>query len=221
MFCSMGDVMISVDGGHLRGVLHVPPEAEGIVLVAQVGDGSRAAAGCTDTAVAAFHEAGLGTLRVDLLMSDEQASHVGAEETEVLANRVLDLTSWLQSLSNLGMLPVGAFSAGVAGTALLAAAAREPEWFRALVCCDAPVDFARAPLSHVTVPTLLIAEQSGRGDAPAPSRSGSAELRTLAGLRESRAAAVQVARLAQRWFERHLPADIAETWDDQVYVSQP
>jgi dienelactone hydrolase len=130
----------------------------------------------------------------------------------LLARRLGAVTRWLEEERPLAGLPVGYFGASTGGGAALVAAAGHGEVF-AVVSRGGRPDLAGAALPRVTAPTLLIV---GGDDVPviAMNRAAAAAMRAEVRLEivpgashlfEEPGALEQVAQLAARWFEDHLP----------------
>jgi predicted dienelactone hydrolase len=112
----------------LEGNLDVPEKAAGIVLFAH-GSGSSRHSPRNQAVAAALRADGLGTLLLDLLTPEEEASDERTAELRFdigfLAERLVDVTDWLTDRNRTTGLPVGYFGASTGGgAALVAAAAR-------------------------------------------------------------------------------------------------
>jgi putative phosphoribosyl transferase len=211
MFSSMGDVVIPAGHRQLSGVLDVPADAQGLVLFAH----SSRLSPRNRFLAQVLHEAGFGTLSADLLTPAEAPLSPEAIDIDLLADRILQAASWLQGLSNIGLLPVALFGAGVGSAAALAVAASNPGWFRAIVCRGGRPDLAWDALPQVEAPTLFVV---GSRDAEALQCCQNAEtrlqcvsqVRVIAGatyLLDEPGALNALAEHSLRWFERYLPVD--------------
>jgi dienelactone hydrolase len=100
-------------------------------------------------------EAGLATLRFDLLSDDEARDRANVPDAELLAVRLLGATRWAREQPACSELPIGYFGASTgAGAALLAAA--EDRSIAAVVSRGGRTDLAEERLSAVFAPTLLM-----------------------------------------------------------------
>jgi hypothetical protein len=180
MFSTMGDVVVPIAGGQLPGILHVPPDARGVVIVGTAGD-TVARIRLSAALGAALPEAGFGILEIDLL-----ADGAAPESEDLFTSRLLDVASWLQSLSNVGMLPLGLFSVGIPCRALLSAESMTPAALQAVVCCEPRTGSAKAEMTHLGPPLLLVAD---------------------------RLPGEQIVQLAAHWFERYLRAEEGTAWE--------
>jgi pimeloyl-ACP methyl ester carboxylesterase len=209
-------VDIPVGGAVLAGELTVPPDAWGMVVIA---DGSPMV--CRHPThhrcvTKAFRRGGLATARVDLLTEHEQRAGAGtstlATDIERLAERLAEANRWLAGQSEVRGLPAGYFGAGSGTAAALRVAAREPEAFGAIVVLGGRPDLVGPELSRVRTPTLLIA---GAGDLlvidwnrkALGELAGTKDLRVIPGashLFEEAGAIREVAGMAQEWYRQNL-----------------
>jgi putative phosphoribosyl transferase len=195
----------------LEGTLHVPESALGVVLFAH-GSGSSRFSPRNRYVASILQHAGLATLLIDLLTSEEEESERWTRhlrfDIELLAQRLIGAKHWLREEPRLQELPIGLFGSSTGAGAALVAAAREPEGIGAVVSRGGRPDLAREALPHVRAPTLLIV---GGDDAPVIPLNLKAldALRTVKRLEivpgashlfEEPGTLEQVARLARDWF---------------------
>jgi putative phosphoribosyl transferase len=139
--------------------LAVPDQAIGIVAFAH-GSGSGRFSPRNQFVARHLQEAGIATLLLDLLTSEEeQVDEVTRElrfDIKMLGRRVEAAVSWIQQQPELGKLPVGLFGASTGAAAALVAAARAPKVVKAVVSRGGRPDLAREALGLVRAPTLLI-----------------------------------------------------------------
>ena len=207
---------ISTDvGGDLAGLLTVPDEASGVVLLV-----SRRSPGY-EAVASALNERGLATLLIERLV-DEHGAALG-----VLSDRVIDVVDWLLGQLRTASLPVGLLGAGDIGApAVLVAAAARPEVVRAVVSRGGRPDLAGPALVDVLAPTLFIVGEHERNgqevdldeEARAMMRARN-ELRVIPAdshLIEEPGAVEQVADLAGRWFSDQFAAPHPSPETDDV-----
>src|SRR5256885_14187457 len=119
-------VQVDADGVTLEGDLIVPAGATGIVLFAH-GSGSSRHSSRNRTVAQFLRDGGLGTLLIDLLTLEEEAIDVRTRHLrfniEMLADRLVGATKWLQKQSATSSLNVGLFGASTGGGAAPVAAA--------------------------------------------------------------------------------------------------
>ena len=208
-------VRIAAGGVVLEGDLDLPHPARGVVLFAH-GSGSSRHSARNRYVAGILNEAGLATLLIDLLTLDEELiDHETARfrfDVDMLAARLVAATEWLTHDPDTRDLRVGYFGASTGAAAALIAAADRPDVVGAVVSRGGRPDLAGAALARVRAPTLLIV---GGDDVPVIelNRAAFARLQCekefvivpgATHLFEEPGALDEVARLARRWFERHL-----------------
>ncbi len=199
----------------LYGELDVPAGASGLVLFAH-GSGSSRHSPRNRFVAQIIREAGMGTLLFDLLThEEEEEDSVTAEyrfNIELLAERLLAATRWVDDDPELGELKIGYFGASTGGGAALLAAAVVEDRVAAVVSRGGRPDLAGEALSKVESPTLLLV---GGLDSSLIELNRTAlaklrcekELRIIPGathLFEERGKLEQVARLSAEWFREHM-----------------
>jgi dienelactone hydrolase len=210
------NIEIAFGERRLQALLGVPADAEGLVIFAH-GSGSGRLSPRNNRVAAALREAGLATLLLDLLTSDEERDRANVFDIPLLASRLSFAADWSVAAPETARLPIGYFGASTgAGAALVAAAARSP--VRAIVSRGGRPDLAGAALPHVTAPTLLIVgsldTQVIELNRLAHDRMTAArkELVIVPGaghLFEEPGTLDAVQRHAIRWFRRYLAGDLA------------
>jgi dienelactone hydrolase len=211
-------VAIPVGGGrHIAAEVVVPEGAYGLVLFAH-GSGSSRRSPRNRHLAARLQARGLATVLVDLLAPGEEQQASGEvwlrSDVPFLAERLIEVTHWLEQHPALGRLPRGLIGSHTGAAAALVAAALRPEGVRAVVCRGGRAELAGQALSDVLAPTLLVV---GSLDEPMVELNRSAlerlacvrQLELVGGashLFEEPGALDRVAELAGGWFERHLPA---------------
>jgi len=199
----------------LEGELAVPESAQGIVLFAH-GSGSSRHSPRNQFVAEAIRSKGVGTLLFDLLTKDEEASDERTRQLRfdigLLAERLLDATDWIKRQDDTANLRAGYFGASTGGGAALVAAAEIGEEIGAVISRGGRPDLARAALSRVISPTLLIVGGLDgmvielNQEALAKLRCKK-ELKILPGathLFEEPGKLEEVSRLAADWFHQYL-----------------
>lgn len=206
-------VLVPAGEVSLQGILAWPAQPRGIVLFAH-GSGSSRHSPRNASIARTLQDAGLATLLIDLLSEPEAADRAHVFAIDLLSDRLLAITRWLnQHRPTLG-LRVGYFGASTGAGAALQAAARSPALASAVVSRGGRPDLAEAFLPRVTAPTLLVV---GANDTPVLSLNEEAlnlltcpkELAVVPGathLFEEPGTLEQVADLARGWFLRYLTA---------------
>lgn len=210
--------LVHVSAGHvtLEGNLRVPEGALGVVLFAH-GSGSSRHSPRNRYVAGELQNAGLATLLIDLLTTDEEAEDMYTGQLrfdiDLLAERLVGATDWLGEEPATAGLAIGYFGASTGAGAALVAAAEQPEIVGAVVSRGGRPDLAGEALARVRAPTLLIV---GGNDVPVIGLNQAAlqqlsasekQLKIVPGathLFDEPGALEEVARLAADWFRRHL-----------------
>ncbi|HZE71794.1 MAG TPA: dienelactone hydrolase family protein [Pyrinomonadaceae bacterium] len=215
----------------LEGELIVPAAASGIVLFAH-GSGSSRHSPRNQFVARTIREAGFGTLLFDLLTKEEEAVDLITRKLRfdigLLADRLVDVTKWIQKQPGTAHLRVGYFGSSTGAGAALVAAAALGEEIGAVVSRGGRPDLAGEALSRVKSPTLLIV---GELDYPVIKMNEEAyhrlrcekELKIVPGashLFEEPGTLEEAARLAADWFRRKLrPDEVSKRRRDEQAAS--
>ena len=203
--------------GEIVGDLHLPDDPFGLVVFAH-GSGSSRHSPRNRLVARVLDEAGLGTLLIDLLTTEEEAVDVRTAELRfdigLLAERLLAATEAADADQRLRDLRIGYFGASTGAAAALVAAAERPGRVRAIVSRGGRPDLAGDALPTVTAPTLLIVggldpAVIGMNRAAADRMRCEREIEIVPGathLFEEPGTLEQVAARATAWFGRHLAA---------------
>jgi putative phosphoribosyl transferase len=205
------EVVVQAGAVHVAGDLRLPDGARGVVAFVH-GSGSSRQSPRNRSVAAALNRAGLGTLLFDLLTVEEEADRANVFDIDLLARRLLDVTSWLGGRPDTRHLRIGYFGASTGAAAALSAAADPHPQVAAIVSRGGRPDLAGAALGRVRAPTLLIV---GGGDETVLqlNRAAQARLRCenrlemvpgATHLFEEPGALERVAELAAQWFTTHL-----------------
>ena len=214
-------VEIPAGAAKLEGILGLPKQAKGIVLFAH-GRGSGRLSPRSNYLARALRDQGFGTLLMDLLMVDEAEDPKKSFDVDLLAQRVLIATDWLEQTSEAKQMRVGYFGADTGAAAALMAAARagiegaipitgEPGPC-AVVCRGGRTDLAGPYLPYVKAPTLLVVAGGDQeilklNEEAHEQLSCEKGLVVVAGathLFEEPGALEEVARLSAGWFNLYL-----------------
>ncbi|MDQ3987575.1 MAG: dienelactone hydrolase family protein [Actinomycetota bacterium] len=157
----MGTEGIEIRSGDatLEGDLSLPAEDAGVVVFAH-GSGSSRHSPRNQAVARELGSAGLGTLLIDLLTSEEEQVDLrtGRLRFDIgfLAERVAAATRWLRDRKETAQSPIGYFGASTGAAAALVAAANSPGEISAIVSRGGRPDLAGEALAQVQAPTLLI-----------------------------------------------------------------
>lgn len=154
-------VAIPIGGPVLLGYLSVPPEARGIVVVAD-GSGSGRDRPVYRVIADRLGDRALATLLVDLLTEREGSDLANRFDVELLTDRLLVVTDWVRAHPASGELPVSYLGSNT-GSAAVVRAATEPEnEVAALVALGGRVDLAGDAVDRDAVPTLVVVGERDR-----------------------------------------------------------
>jgi putative phosphoribosyl transferase len=154
---SSRDEEVAVTAGPVRleGHLTLPENATGVVVFAH-GSGSSRHSPRNRYVATLLNEVGLATLLFDLLTVEEELDRANVFDISMLAHRLVDVTTWLRTQTDLAHLPVGYFGASTGAGAALWAAAEPDADIAAVVSRGGRPDLAGPRLAEVAAPTLLI-----------------------------------------------------------------
>jgi len=204
-------VHIPIDSINLEGSLALPRQSLGLVVFAH-GSGSSRFSPRNNFVARVLREAGIGTLLMDLLTEEEDTVYQTRFNIDLLTERLLLATRWLQEQQRTKNLVIGYFGASTGAAAALKAAAAEGSKIAAVVSRGGRPDLAKEALVLVQSPTLLIV--GGNDDIvielnrEAYARlKGKKQLVIVPGathLFEEPGTLEEVARLATDWFKQYL-----------------
>jgi putative phosphoribosyl transferase len=151
------EIQIKTGDDYINGNLNVPDNARGIIIFAH-GSGSSRFSPRNNFVAQELQNARFATLLIDLLTVDEEAKDMVTAEyrfdIELLSQRLLDATNYVDLNSATSSLPVGYFGSSTGAAAALEAAATLNN-IRAIVSRGGRPDMAEN-LTRLTAPTLLI-----------------------------------------------------------------
>ncbi|SET13913.1 putative phosphoribosyl transferase [Nitrosomonas marina] len=152
----MSAVSISAESVKLEGELILPVDAKGVVLFAH-GSGSSRLSPRNLFVAHILQQHNIGTLLFDLLSQEEDRHYSARFDIDLLTQRLIAATIWLQAQQDTETLPMGYFGASTGAAAALQAAASLGTQISAVVSRGGRPDLAgEAALQSVTAPTLLI-----------------------------------------------------------------
>ncbi len=204
-------VSIQVGKATLGGALGIPPNARGVVVFAH-GSGSGRFSPRNQYVARVLRDGGIGTLLMDLLEEWESDDRQKVFDIDLLAERLIGATAWLQREPETQGLAIGYFGASTGAGAALEAAAKLRDQIKAVVSRGGRPDLAMQYLPEVTAPTLLIV---GGLDWPVISMNqeayehlpGEKQMVIVEGathLFEEPGTLERVAELARDWFAKYL-----------------
>lgn len=204
-------LQIRTDSVQLEGALAIPQHAQGLVVFAH-GSGSSRFSPRNNFVAQVLRRAGIGTLLMDLLTEREDAVYETRFNIDLLTDRLLLATHWLQKQPYTKHLVPGYFGASTGAAAALKAAAALGSSIGAVVSRGGRPDLAEEALKHVQSPTLLIVGGNDKAvlhlNREAFARlAGEKELVIVPGathLFEEPGTLERVAQEATQWFTQYL-----------------
>jgi pimeloyl-ACP methyl ester carboxylesterase len=206
-------VSIPAEAVALEGALDLPAGAQGIVVFSH-GSGSGRLSPRNRFVAEVLHRGNLGTLLLDLLTPEEDLDVANRFDIDLLTDRLEHAVRYVRAQARTRALPVGLFGASTGAASALRVAARRPDDIAAVVSRGGRPDLTGGGLlAAVRAPTLLIVGGRDHGviELNEAARDGlvhcDRELAIVPGathLFEEAGALDEVARLATRWFTRHL-----------------
>lgn len=210
-------VLVPAHGAPLAGDLVVPGPVRSVVVIAEGGASSRNSP--RDRAIATvFHQAGLGTLLLDLLTEREKRADARSGEHRFdipfLAERLVSAIDWLDEQPETAGVPVCLFGAETAAAAVLLAAAERPQRVSAAVSRGGRPDLAPDALDRIHAPVLFVVGGEDRTDMrigreAAKALKAPSRVHVVAGatrLFQGQATVDEVGAVARDWFTSHLAA---------------
>ncbi len=208
-----GEVQIPVNDIQLTGNLSIPDNSKGIIVFAH-GSGSSRHSSRNRFVAEELQNAGFSTLLFDLLTVEEDSNYNNRFNIDLLTERLVLVTDWLQQKPETADMSIGYFGASTGAAATLRAAAQLGDLIFAVVSRGGRPDLAEPNLLEVRTPTLLIVGGFDR-QVIELNEKAFAVLRVKKELRivpeathlfEEPGTLKEVAHLAIDWFDRHLIA---------------
>jgi putative phosphoribosyl transferase len=209
----MPGVTVGSGSVQLEGSLELPAAARGVVAFAH-GSGSGRHSPRNRYVAGELNKAGLGTLLLDLLTTDEDRDVERRFDIALLTARLADAVRFVAEHKATRALPMGLFGASTGAASALRVAAAMPQRIGAVVSRGGRPDLTGdTALARVKAPTLLIVGGEDSGVIELNEQAHEAlvhcerKLVLVPGathLFEEPGALEEVARLAAAWFARHL-----------------
>ncbi len=204
-------VQIPANGIELEGALVIPANANGVVLFAH-GSGSSLHSPRNNFVAQVLHRAGMGTLLMDLLTTEEDSIYENRFDIDLLTWRLERATQWIMEQPRSTSLDIGYFGASTGAAAALQAAATFGSSIGAVVSRGGRPDLAMPALDRVQSPTLLIVggldevviDLNRQAYAKLKAEKHLAIVPGATHLFEEPGTLQEAARLAAEWFSRYL-----------------
>ncbi len=201
----------------LAGLLHLPADAHGLVILTHGIEGSADGSHQTALAIAqVLFQDNIATLLVDLFTLEERQLDEGTDyfrlNTSIMEQRISGIAQWLLENDETQHLSIGYFGAGATGAAVLIAAAERPDVVAAVVAAGSTLDSAEEYLRRILAPTLLIAAtqnsqavaQSQHALENLPTEKRFEQVDAGTSLFATKESVIKIAQLASQWFNTHL-----------------
>ncbi|MDA8090019.1 MAG: dienelactone hydrolase family protein [Nitrospiraceae bacterium] len=205
------EISIPVDSVSLEGHLSIPEGASSLVIFVH-GSGSSRLSPRNQFVAGKLRESGMGFLLFDLLTREEDIDYETRFNIGLLAHRLRAVTTWLRKQPDTSSLSFGYFGASTGAAAALEAAADPEMKIGAIVSRGGRPDMAKDALGLVHSPTLLIVGGDDYGvielnESAYQQMKAVKDLKIIPGathLFEEPGKLEEVARLAAKWFKKHL-----------------
>lgn len=139
----------------LKGILFLPENALGLVIFSH-GSGSSRLSPRNNYVAEILQKKGLGTFLFDLLTEKEDRIYETRFNIDLLTQRLIEVTEWLQQYGPTKNLLIGYFGASTGAASALRAAAFYGDVVGAVVSRGGRPDLAMEDLGKVKAPTLLL-----------------------------------------------------------------
>ncbi len=217
-------IRIGVGDVTVEGLLDLPEGATAAVVFV---DGPRSAPKDPGHGYVAAQlaQAGIGTLRVDLLTPEEDRHGTAAFDIDLLAGRLRTVTDWFAHRSGTGVCRIGYYGASTGAAAALRAAAGHGPPVSAIFSAGGWSDLAGADVGKVECPTCFVVGDWNQELLESNLRSqahltGISELDVVPGAGhrfEEPGMIEQVGALACDWFGEYLREDPAAAAGDDAH----
>ncbi|MBV9228409.1 MAG: alpha/beta hydrolase [Chloroflexi bacterium] len=211
-------IRIEAEAVELYGILNIPDNAHGLVILIQGLDNISGNLRQSFIAISQlFNQNALATLLVDLFTTNErkldEESGFFRANTDIMQQRLIGMADWLLQNEETQNLSIGYFGTGASGAAALVAAAERPDNVRAVVVAGGSIDMVQQYLSGIMAPTRLIAAEKDEAgvkmnqagfDSLTMKEKSFEQVKDTSSLFENNDTLQEVARLAQGWFTHWL-----------------
>ena len=149
------EVDIKLDTTILKGNLRLADEEKGIIIFSH-GSGSSRLSIRNNYVADLLLKKGFSSLLFDLLTPKEDTIYENRFNIELLTERLIKVTKWVQNNLLQKQLPIGYFGASTGAASAFCAAAKMNKTVKAIVSRGGRPDLASNILSNVNIPSLLI-----------------------------------------------------------------
>jgi len=149
------EINISAGTLELTGNLNIPEGANSLVIFSH-GSGSSRFSARNNHVAKLLNKEKIATLLIDLLTGIEDTVFENRFNIELLSERLIEVTLYVQQLEEVRDLTIGYFGASTGAASALKAAAYLDKTIKAIVSRGGRPDLAKSSLKSVKAPTLLI-----------------------------------------------------------------
>lgn len=205
------DIRIEVDSILLKGRLRFAENSEGIVLFSHGSGSSRLSRRNNYVADFLFYQ-GISSLLFDLLTEEEGDAYENRFDIDLLTERLVKVTKWVQEQDQFKKMPIAYFGASTGAASALRATAQLGGGVKAIVSRGGRPDLAKKYLHKVQAPTLFIVGENDpaviKWNEQAQAKlAGHSQLKIILGashLFEEPGKLQIVSKLASDWFHQYL-----------------
>jgi pimeloyl-ACP methyl ester carboxylesterase len=205
------EIEIPVVTVHLKANLVLVENAKGIILFSH-GSGSSRLSPRNNYVAQVLQQKGFSTLLFDLLTPLEDEVYENRFDIELLTDRLVEVTKWVQQYPDTKNLSIGYFGASTGAASALKAAAKLGPKIKAIVSRGGRPDLALEVLNRVKSPTLLIVGDLDNLVIPLNEKAfqilgGFSQMKLIENathLFSESGKLEEVADLAAKWFDKYL-----------------
>lgn len=150
-----GTIKINIGNIVLSGELIIPEKAESLILFSH-GSGSSRFSPRNNFVAREFNQQKIGTFLFDLLTSEEDLDFNNRFNIELLTERLIAVTKFVNQKKECSQLKFGYFGASTGAASAFKAAVALPDLIHAIVSRGGRPDFVIDIASKIKAPTLLI-----------------------------------------------------------------
>lgn len=149
------EIVIPLMDAQLNGRLRIADDQKGLVIFSH-GSGSSRLSSRNNYVAEFLQNDGFSSLLFDLLTEQEDRIYENRFDIDLLTERLINVTRWIQQHKELEGMPAGYFGASTGAASALCAAASLENEIKAIVSRGGRPDLSMPVLHKIKAPTLLI-----------------------------------------------------------------
>lgn len=149
------EIVIPLTDAQLNGRLRIADDQKGLVIFSH-GSGSSRLSSRNNYVAEFLQNDGFSSLLFDLLTEQEDRIYENRFDIDLLTERLINVTQWIQQHKELEGMSAGYFGASTGAASALCAAARLENEIKAIVSRGGRPDLSMPVLHKIKAPTLLI-----------------------------------------------------------------